>query len=540
MLAPGDEATASTAGLRLRQALERSFHVEDIAVHVDASVGIALYPEHAPRSDRAAAARRRRDVRGQAHAHRPRGLPALARPPQPRAARARRRAARRRSTTASSSCTTSPRPTCRAGPSRGVEALVRWQHPRRGLLTPAHFLPLAEQSGLTRALTAYVLDRALAEIGALIGPGSAWRSTSGPPTCSTSTCPSEVARALERRALRAGAAHARGLRGPRSSPTRSGRSRCCGACARSGSGSRSTTSATGSRRSRHLRQPRGRRAQDRPLSSCSSMADDDPRLRDRARDRRPGPPARAARRRRGRRDAARPGTLLADLRLRRAWLPRRLGPRPRVRARSPAPRRGPSRQAAWAAIAIARSWIARPVLSNSVTASAPGRPGAAPASTAPRSVTSARATAPASTAPVSSPPCDACAHSSQNSAQRATASTLASALPGPSAPSMFRCRPGRRSATLDDRLVAGRDAADDVAGERRRAVARAPAELARERRGRLRPRVGADARAVAGGGEAARRPGAVQPAADHADRSPRPRARAPARRPPRPRRCAAR
>ena len=59
---------------------------------------------------------------------------------------------------------TSRRPSCRPAV-RGVEALVRWEHPERGLLAPGHFLPLVEQSGLTRALTAFVLDRALEEIG---------------------------------------------------------------------------------------------------------------------------------------------------------------------------------------------------------------------------------------------------------------------------------------------------------------------------------------------------------------------------------------
>ena len=46
-LEPGDEAGASAAALRLGAALERSFQVGDVSVHVDASVGIALFPDHA-------------------------------------------------------------------------------------------------------------------------------------------------------------------------------------------------------------------------------------------------------------------------------------------------------------------------------------------------------------------------------------------------------------------------------------------------------------------------------------------------------------
>ncbi len=45
----------------------------------------------------------------------------------------------------------------------GVEALVRWQHPDRGLLYPDAFIELAEQTGLMKPLTMRVLDQAVAQ-----------------------------------------------------------------------------------------------------------------------------------------------------------------------------------------------------------------------------------------------------------------------------------------------------------------------------------------------------------------------------------------
>jgi len=51
----------------------------------------------------------------------------------------------------------------------GVEALVRWQHPRHGLLDPDAFVPLAEHSGLVKPLTSWALGEALRQ-------AAAWRA----------------------------------------------------------------------------------------------------------------------------------------------------------------------------------------------------------------------------------------------------------------------------------------------------------------------------------------------------------------------------
>ncbi len=59
----------------------------------------------------------------------------------------------------------------RSGALVGREALVRWQHPERGLLPPALFLPVAEQTGLIEDLGRWVLDEAARIAEATPGQG---------------------------------------------------------------------------------------------------------------------------------------------------------------------------------------------------------------------------------------------------------------------------------------------------------------------------------------------------------------------------------
>jgi diguanylate cyclase (GGDEF)-like protein len=57
-----------------------------------------------------------------------------------------------------------PKADLRTGDVVGVEALLRWNHPTRGIVAPDDFLSLAEQTGLMRNITQFVLDEALSQL----------------------------------------------------------------------------------------------------------------------------------------------------------------------------------------------------------------------------------------------------------------------------------------------------------------------------------------------------------------------------------------
>src|SRR5437899_9354532 len=57
-----------------------------------------------------------------------------------------------------------PQVTLATGAIQTVEALVRWNHPREGLMPPDRFIPMAEETGIIHPLTAWVIDAALTQL----------------------------------------------------------------------------------------------------------------------------------------------------------------------------------------------------------------------------------------------------------------------------------------------------------------------------------------------------------------------------------------
>jgi diguanylate cyclase (GGDEF)-like protein len=164
VLLPGaDGARAKEVAGNLGAALRDAFVLDGMPLHVDASIGIALCPDHGrdrslllARADTAMYVAKRGRHGFEIWA--PDGTPA---------SRDRLETLEQLRTaldTDQLDVHYQPKLDLRTGRVIGVEALVRWNHPDRGLLYPDVFLPLAEQAGLMRRLALRVLERSLRDL----------------------------------------------------------------------------------------------------------------------------------------------------------------------------------------------------------------------------------------------------------------------------------------------------------------------------------------------------------------------------------------
>jgi diguanylate cyclase (GGDEF)-like protein/PAS domain S-box-containing protein len=158
ILLPGtDEAGAVSVSARLLQMLEEPFELNGSTLDVGGSLGVTVYPQH---GDDAEVLLQRADV-AMYIAKRAGGGYAVYEPkhdhytPERLAFHTELRYGIERGELV---LHYQPKFACHDGQLVGVEALVRWTHPRRGLVMPDEFIPLAEQTGLITALSRWVLE----------------------------------------------------------------------------------------------------------------------------------------------------------------------------------------------------------------------------------------------------------------------------------------------------------------------------------------------------------------------------------------------
>ena len=175
LVLPGvaDPDAALAILVRLREELSAEIRLEALTVGVEASFGVALYPRH---GDDLEALLQRADAAMYQGKRSTSGIVVFEAELAPAATHSLvvqgevRQALERDELLLHYQ----PKLDLATGSVCGVEALVRWQHPRRGLLGPGAFLPAVEQSGLIEPLTSWVLRRALEDHRGWRAAGAAW------------------------------------------------------------------------------------------------------------------------------------------------------------------------------------------------------------------------------------------------------------------------------------------------------------------------------------------------------------------------------
>ena len=162
LLLPDPSDTEEVLGVieRIRTALEQPIFVQELPLAIEASIGIAVFPTHGrdaelliQRADVAMYAAKQESAPftfydADADEYDPTRLTLVAEL---------RRAMEQRELVLHYQ----PKAVLEDGSVRSVEALLRWQHPHQGLIFPDSFIPVAQETGLIRPLTLYVVDEAL-------------------------------------------------------------------------------------------------------------------------------------------------------------------------------------------------------------------------------------------------------------------------------------------------------------------------------------------------------------------------------------------
>lgn len=147
----------------VQAALERPVELEGVALNIEASIGLALAPQHAGALDallqradvaldRAKAHRSRVEVYSSEYDHFDAARLTLLGQVRPALERG------------EFILHYQPQADLRSGKVIGVEALLRWAHPERGLVPPLQFIPLIEQTALVGPIAMHVIDSALEQL----------------------------------------------------------------------------------------------------------------------------------------------------------------------------------------------------------------------------------------------------------------------------------------------------------------------------------------------------------------------------------------
>ncbi|MGH9422444.1 MAG: putative bifunctional diguanylate cyclase/phosphodiesterase, partial [Thermoanaerobaculia bacterium] len=156
-----DASAVAMTARRILNTLQQPFFVEGQVLEVGASIGIALYPKHG--SD-ARTLMRRADVAMYATKQTSSGFTfherddQESRVPDQLALVVDMRGGIDRE---EFELYYQPKRHLRSGLMTRAEVLIRWNHPTRGLLLPASFIPIAERTGLIKLMTDWILDHAL-------------------------------------------------------------------------------------------------------------------------------------------------------------------------------------------------------------------------------------------------------------------------------------------------------------------------------------------------------------------------------------------